>query len=157
MRAHELREAIVSTTKDLMEQILWDPYNSISGALRKAELRADVSSLEAALSKLGDSQRAPADTARLDLLRERFKTFEENEERYKSIDELVSVDTRLSVAIEHLAAYLAATESVASLENAENIATVERLRKQFKALEADEDPMRGKMQCSACSFWEVKS
>ena len=135
-----------------MERVFWDPYNSISGAMRKAELRADVSSLEAALSKLGDSQRAPADIARLDLLRERFKTFEENGERYKFIDELVSSDTRLSAATEHLAAYLAATESVASLENAENIGTVERLRKQFKVFEEDEDPIRGKMQCSACSF-----
>ena len=112
-----------------MHGILWDPYNSISGVMRKAELRADVNCLEAALSKLGDSQMARADIARLDLVRERFKTFEENGEMYKLIDELVSVDTRLSAATEGLAAYLAATESLASLENAENIATVGRLRK----------------------------
>jgi hypothetical protein len=153
MRARELREAIGSPTKDPMERILWEPYYSISGPVRKAELRADVSSLEAALSKLGDSQRAPADIARLDQLRERFKTFEENGERYKLINELGSVDYRLSAAKEHLAAFVAATESVAPMENAENTATVERLRKRFKAFEEDEDPIRGKMQCSACSFW----
>ena len=83
---------------------------------------------------------------RLDLLCERFKTFEENGERYKLIDEIVSVDTRLS----------AATESVASLDNAENIATVEWLHKQFKAFEEDEDPTRGKCYAARAPFGKKK-
>ena len=154
-RAHELRETIGSHTEDPMEQILWNPYYSISGAVRKAELRADVSSLEASLSRLGDLQKAPADLARLERLRERFRTFEENEERYKFIHELCCVDAHLSgEELQEFEKALSANHG--SVKNAApaSIAHLEQLRKRFKAFEEDEDPIRDKLQCNTCSVWK---